>query len=129
MTSRTGRFLRSDRILRSPDFQRISRRGRRSSGLAFVMLFATPPADRVGASPRLGITASRKVGNAVTRNRIKRGVREWFRHNRDEIPGALDVVIIARRSAAELTGSEIALRLEELLHRSKSGRTQRSEKE
>jgi ribonuclease P protein component len=93
------------------------------------MLLATPPADQVGASPRLGITASRKVGNAVTRNRIKRGVREWFRHSRDELPDAVDVVVIARRGAAELTGSEIAVRLEELLRRSRSRRARQSEEE
>lgn len=45
---------------------------------------------------RLGITVTRKVGNAVRRNRIKRLVREWFRQRRESVKG-LDLVIIAKR--------------------------------
>jgi ribonuclease P protein component len=45
---------------------------------------------------------SRKVGNAVVRNRVKRQVREWFRHTRSTLPGAWDIVVIARSEAAEL---------------------------
>lgn len=46
---------------------------------------------------RFGITVSKKVGNAVRRNRIKRLVREFFRLNRDRFPESTDVVIIARK--------------------------------
>ncbi len=45
---------------------------------------------------RLGITVTRKVGNAVRRNRIKRLVREWFRRAQPAL-GAYDVVVIAKR--------------------------------
>jgi ribonuclease P protein component len=66
---------------------------------------------------RLGIAASRKVGNAIVRNRIKRGVREWFRHNRSGLPADLDLVVIARRHAAELGGQEIADSLDSIVVR------------
>ncbi len=46
---------------------------------------------------RIGITASKKVGNAVTRNRIKRWVREVFRQNPQFFPRPIDVVVIAKR--------------------------------
>jgi len=52
--------------------------------------------------PRLGITVTRKVANAVGRNRIKRLVREVFRRHRAWFPAALDFVFIARTGAAEL---------------------------
>jgi ribonuclease P protein component len=55
-----------------------------------------------GASSRLGLTVSRKVGNAVVRNRVKRRIREWFRRERHEFEGVWDVVVIARREAAAL---------------------------
>jgi ribonuclease P protein component len=46
---------------------------------------------------RLGIVASRKVGNAVTRNRAKRLVREAFRSTRDLFQAGIDLVVIVRR--------------------------------
>lgn len=50
---------------------------------------------------RLGLTLSRKVGNAVTRNRYKRRLREIFRTNKTEIPHAYDYVVIVRRPRDE----------------------------
>ena len=47
---------------------------------------------------RLGITASRKIGNAVTRNRCKRIVREVFRRNKDLFPQGADVVVIVKQN-------------------------------
>lgn len=47
--------------------------------------------------PRLGIAASRKVGPAVQRNRIKRLIRESFRLNRELFPGNADIVIVVKR--------------------------------
>ena len=49
----------------------------------------------------MGLTVSRKVGNAVTRNRVKRWLREVWRHHRDALPDSVDVVLIARPSAAD----------------------------
>jgi ribonuclease P protein component len=57
------------------------------------------------ASPRLGITASRKVGNAVMRNRVKRRIREWFRRDGQSVLAGLDLVVIARPVAAALSGA------------------------
>lgn len=54
-----------------------------------------------GPAPRIGITVSSKVGNAVVRNRVKRWVREAFRAERAAWP-PVDVVVIARPKAPEL---------------------------
>jgi ribonuclease P protein component len=50
----------------------------------------------------------------VVRNQIKRGVREWFRKNRTTYVEAVDLVVIARREAADLTPRQIAKVLNEM---------------
>jgi len=60
-----------------------------------------------GDPTRLGITVSRKVGNAVVRNGIKRRVREAFRHVRHDMPAGLDLVAIPRRRALRATIDEL----------------------
>ncbi len=70
--------------------------GRRIHLTHLVVIYA----QGTGQVSRFGMAVSRKVGNAVVRNRVKRRLREVFRHNQDELPGAWDVVFIARGSAA-----------------------------
>lgn len=56
---------------------------------------------------RIGITASRKTGGAVARNRIKRLVREFFRTYRQSLRPEKDVLVIARPQAANLSYDEL----------------------
>jgi len=56
--------------------------------------------------PRLGVTVSRKVGNAVARGHVRRRVREVFRQHKDWFPAGWDVVVIAKRRAAQATFQE-----------------------
>jgi ribonuclease P protein component len=51
---------------------------------------------------RIGITVSKKVGNAVIRNRIRRWVREFVRRDRGWLPAGRDVVVIAKHDAAQI---------------------------
>lgn len=60
---------------------------------------------------RLGVTVTKKTGHAVTRNRLKRQVREFFRHNRHNWPGTLDLIFIASPKAGKLTRAQVAFDL------------------
>jgi ribonuclease P protein component len=81
----------------------MTERGRRYSSGAFVLLVSST--SDASERPRLGVTASRKVGNAVVRNRVKRRIREWFRRDGRTLVAGLDLVVIARPSAAGLDGA------------------------
>ncbi len=115
MALRTGRFSWSDRIQRSWQFQRISKQGRRVASQHFILLVAPRPALTGGQSPQLGITVSQRVGKAVVRNRVKRMIREWFRHRRSELPRGCEMVVIARRPAAALSAPEVSRVLSTML--------------
>ena len=84
----------------------MQQRGRRVySGEVLVLAL-----DSGGTRPRIGITVSSKVANAVGRNRVKRWVREAFRAAQAELP-PVDLVVVARRGAPlmGLAGAQRAL--------------------
>jgi len=96
-------------LRRSADFDRVNRAGRRIAFPELVILYFRRSDEAVGSTPRFGLAVSRKVGNAVVRNRVKRWLREAIRHEKAQIPStAVDVVFIARGSAA--TAGAMAIR-------------------
>ena len=103
-------FTRADRILKHSDFLRISRGGIKRQNGYFVVLFCQTRFK----GTRLGVTVSKKVGNAVERNRIKRIFREYFRLNRHKITGFWDINIIAKKEAAGLTSGLALLSLQKI---------------
>ena len=94
------KLLATDRLKRRADFERVQSRGRKVHSARF--LFLVLPREDDGKAARLGLTVTRKVANAVGRNRIKRVLREVFRKNRAFFPLACDVVVIAKDRAPGL---------------------------
>ena len=110
-----ARLRRGQRLRNSRDYRRLSRVGRRWASQNFVVLVLPRGTEAGDGARRLGVTVSRRVGGAVVRNRVKRHIREWFRRRREILDPGIDIVVIARASAASLRGSAIDRELSELL--------------
>jgi ribonuclease P protein component len=95
-----GRFPAAQRVLKRSEFQRIQAHARRVNTPHFCLLIVAREARATGA--RLGVTASRRIGNSVLRSRAKRLIREGFRATRDLWPPDVDVVVVARRAPADM---------------------------
>jgi ribonuclease P protein component len=91
-------FGRDRRIRKRADFLRVQSQGQRASTAHFTLLVAVG----VPGPSRLGIVVTKKIGNAVARNRVKRVCRECFRLWPDYVPEGIDLVVIAKEGAPEL---------------------------
>jgi ribonuclease P protein component len=96
-------FGRENRLTRQRDIERLLHEGRRLEG----KLFAFRVLRKDDPTPRLLVVVGKRVGKAVVRNRVKRGIREGFRLNK-ELFMHLDVAVIARPEASQLRPGEIA---------------------
>jgi ribonuclease P protein component len=118
---------RRARITRSGDFDAVYRRGRSATGRHLVAYVFARDDRPAGSPPRLGLSVSRKVGDAVERNRVKRVLREQFAPLAGGLPTGVDVVVIARPGAAqylqERGSAALGERLAELLERAAAAAT------
>ena len=115
------------RLKQRREFLRVQRGGRKHHVRHF-MVFVSRRAPDASAEPqptRLGITVTRKIGNAVVRNRIKRLVREVFRQHRQQLPVGLDLVWVAKQQAAAASFADVLADFEALARRLAEGRGSR----
>jgi ribonuclease P protein component len=96
---------RRRRLSRSGEFDRVYRDGS-SNATRFLVLYAFPRKDEEDRDVRLGVSASRKIGGAVDRNRVKRALREAFWSIAERLPSKYDFVLVARPDLAELLKRE-----------------------
>jgi len=85
------------------EYRVLSKKGTRHYSACFIFVSRKNQFSRC----RLGITVSKKVGKAVTRNRIKRIIREYFRLNRSHLPDRLDINVIARQMSGRVGAAVI----------------------
>jgi ribonuclease P protein component len=97
--------IRETRVRKRAEFDRIQKGGARVSTRSFLLVVAGRE-DRKPA--RLGITASRKIGGAVVRNRAKRLVREAFRSLAELFPPGIDLVVIVRKPPGAMKVEDVA---------------------
>jgi ribonuclease P protein component len=100
-------FRKQDRLLSPLDFKRVYDR-RCSVSDAWIIIYGGP---NELARLRLGMSVSRKFGDAVARNRFKRLCREAFRLTRAELPAGLDLIVLPRsKNEATLAALQHSLR-------------------
>lgn len=99
------RFRPSQRLRTHADFNRPRGLGFKAECAGFLFRLLPPPEGV--QERRLGIIASRRVGNAVVRNRAKRLFREIFRKNQEALPPACDILIVVRASYDGQTYAEL----------------------
>ena len=104
-------FPKSARLRKRHEFLKLSRTGRKIHSAHFVIVRGKSDCGET----RMGITVSGKVGNSVVRNRIKRLLREFFRRHRRQLGAGLDFLVIARKSASEISSRSIAEELRQSL--------------
>lgn len=96
-----ARFPKRLRLRSSSEFRRVF--DRRISAADNMLIVYAAVNDL--AATRLGLSVSRKVGNAVTRNRWKRHIREAFRLSHGQLPIGIDIVVLPRRHAEPSFGA------------------------
>jgi len=96
-------YPKTARLRRRREYLRVQRSGKRFHTPSFVVVHQPGSTD----AARLGVTVSSKVGNAVVRNRIKRRVRESFRIHRSQMATGIDLVVIAKQGAHDLSYHQI----------------------
>lgn len=102
-------FPRPNRLSQAADFNRVFKRAERSSDQFFTVLYRR---NTLGY-PRLGLAiAKKRVRLATGRNRLKRIIRDSFRHAKSQLLGA-DIVIMARDQAESATNRDLFASLEQ----------------
>ncbi len=109
-------MARVQRLRPRGEFELIRQNGRSWPHRFFVLIVLLHP-DHPEALPRIGVAAGKKLGNAVTRNRFKRKLREAARRVYPNVYNGADVILIARAPMAEASVAQIAAALTETLQR------------
>lgn len=105
------------RIKKNDEFQLVFTKGESFANRQFVVYVLEKPNQDFF---RIGLSVSKKVGNAVVRNQIKRYIRQTFLELKDNIDIKKDYVIIARKPVADMSFFQVKSSLIHVLKRSKS---------
>jgi len=104
-------FGKNRRLLGASDFQPVFKQARYKVSCQHLLVLALPAN---GAFTRVGLVVAKKnVRRAVDRNRIKRILRESFRHNQGLLP-AVDIVILARSGIGTLSNEDLRQKIDKL---------------
>lgn len=99
--------MKNHKIRKNAEFRAVYRRGKSFSNHLLV-LYIYKNRKLTKDINRIGISVSKKVGKSVTRNRIKRLIKESYRLNNNNLITGYDLVFIARNASSEKSYNEIS---------------------
>lgn len=102
----------SESLKSNDDFQYVYKNGK-SYANRYLIMYVLENNENIN---RLGISVSKKVGNSVVRHRVKRLIRESYRLHEEMFNSGLNIVVIARTNASQISYAETE---SALLHLSK----------
>jgi ribonuclease P protein component len=118
-----GEVQKEYRLSRKEDFSSVYRAGKSVANHQFALYYKKNPS---GIHFRLGISASKKVGGAVVRNRIRRQLKEIFRLHADEIKEGYDLIIIVRKGAIDMEYEALVKSVKHVLRKAELSKKIRS---
>jgi ribonuclease P protein component len=98
------KFSRASRLIRASEFRLVKASGKSWTGKHIVLAILNREEQ---AATRIGIITTKRIGNAVCRNRVRRRIREIFRLNQHRLRNGFWVVVIARASSTRATLAEL----------------------
>ena len=107
----------SQRLTAPEQFRAVVRRGRRSGGPVLVLHLLVPESGQAVAQPRAGFVVSKAVGNAVTRNLVKRRLRHLVAERLEGLPDHALLVVRAQPAAATASYDDLGREVDRLLDR------------
>lgn len=116
-------FSLPERLRSRREFLQIQNQGRKFRGRSLTLMVGKvvpPPGATAHVGTRMGYTVSRRVGNAVVRNRVRRHLKEMVRLQTQGLAQNLDHVLVAHPQAATCSTSQLRSDLNELLQRARS---------
>lgn len=102
------------RIKKNEQFQNIFKQGKSFANRELVIYYKQ---NDLTTHFRIGISVGKKIGNAVTRNRIKRYIRESFNQLQHKIIPTVDIIIIARKATVHMNFHQIKKSIQHLLYK------------
>ncbi|MGD6804620.1 ribonuclease P protein component [Rossellomorea vietnamensis] len=107
---------KEQRVKKNSEFQEVFKKGTSIANRQFVLYRLKKEEQKFF---RIGLSVSKKIGNAVVRNQVKRYIRQVFLELKDDVKDQYDYVIIARKPAADMDFHEIKKSLIHVLKKSK----------
>lgn len=102
------------RVKKNSEFQEIFRTGKSFANRELVIYYKEKHTQH---HFRYGVSVGKKIGNAVTRNKIKRHIREVFKDMQQQIKPNIDMIIIARKPTVQMNTYQIKKSLSHLLRK------------
>ncbi|WP_408955301.1 ribonuclease P protein component [Natroniella sp. ANB-PHB2] len=108
-------MVKDGKLKKTYQFRKVYKRGKSVANRLLVLyVLSTENSTR-----RIGYSVTKKIGNAVVRNRVKRILKEAYRHNNDKLVSGVDLVLIARKPIVNASYQRIENRLNHLFRKAK----------